>query len=347
MFSHSCGRDSVMLAFGGGVMGDLCGYVASGYMRGIPFVQLPTSFLAMVDSSIGGKTGIDTPAGKNLLGAFHRPLAVLIDLSLLLTLPQRELCNGMAESIKAGLIASAELFELMETNAEGLLKHKDLSLLAQVVQRSVAIKAHVVLNDEREAGLRSILNFGHSIGHAVEALSQPHLLHGECVAIGMMEEIILARGYGLVGSGELRRVDNILKGRAIRITGWVCFEKLRCAVLKAHPAMRCRVSCCAAFSLPTRIPSHLSPADLLAKMSIDKKVSSSSHYSRIAHELRRGARALPACMLVVVALPLIRIDFRCALDVCVPPLLRTRTARKSWCCSRASDESRVSQRTQP
>jgi hypothetical protein len=100
MFSKNCGRDTLLLAFGGGVMGDLCGYVASGYMRGIPFVQLPTSFLAMVDSSIGGKTGIDTPAGKNLLGAFHRPLAVLIDLSLLLTLPQRELCNGMAESIK-------------------------------------------------------------------------------------------------------------------------------------------------------------------------------------------------------------------------------------------------------
>ena len=100
MFSHNVGRDSVMLAFGGGVMGDLCGYIASNYMRGIPFFQLPTSFLAMVDSSIGGKTGIDTPAGKNLLGAFHRPLAVLIDMSLLITLPQRELCNGMAESIK-------------------------------------------------------------------------------------------------------------------------------------------------------------------------------------------------------------------------------------------------------
>lgn len=238
MFSHNCGRDTVILAFGGGVMGDLCGYVAAGYMRGIPFIQLPTSFLAMVDSSIGGKTGIDTPAGKNLLGAFHRPLAVLIDLSLLLTLPQRELCNGMAESIKAGLIASAELFELMEQNADALLKDKDLALLAEVVRRSVAIKAHVVLNDEREAGLRSILNFGHSIGHAIEALSLPHLLHGECVAIGMMEEIILARGYGLVGSGELRRVDNILR----------------------------------AYSLPTRVPLHLSPKALVDKMSIDKKV---------------------------------------------------------------------------
>lgn len=238
MFSHNCGRDTVILAFGGGVMGDLCGYVAAGYMRGIPFIQLPTSFLAMVDSSIGGKTGIDTPAGKNLLGAFHRPLAVLIDLSLLLTLPQRELCNGMAESIKAGLIASSELFELMEQNADALLKDKDLALLAEVVRRSVAIKAHVVLNDEREAGLRSILNFGHSIGHAIEALSLPHLLHGECVAIGMMEEIILARGYGLVGSGELRRVDNILR----------------------------------AFSLPTRVPPHLSPKALVDKMSIDKKV---------------------------------------------------------------------------
>lgn len=237
MLAQGCGRDCVLLALGGGVMGDLCGYVASGYMRGVPFVQLPTSFLAMVDSSIGGKTGIDTPAGKNLLGAFHRPLGVLIDLSLLLTLPQRELCNGMAESIKAGLIASTELFELMEANVDGLLKQKDLSLLAQVVQRSVQIKAHVVLHDEREAGLRSILNFGHSIGHAVEALCQPQLLHGECVAIGMMEEIILARGYGLVGSGELRRVDNILK----------------------------------AFSLPTRIPAHLAASALLDKMSVDKK----------------------------------------------------------------------------
>lgn len=237
MFSHACGRDTVVLAFGGGVMGDLCGYVASGYMRGVPFIQLPTSFLAMVDSSVGSKTGIDTPAGKNLLGAFHRPLAVLIDLSLLLTLPQRELCNGMAESIKAGIICSLELFELMESNVDGLLKQKDLTLLARVVEKSVAIKAHVVINDEKEVGLRSILNFGHSIGHAIEAFMQPELLHGECVAIGMIEEIILARSYGLVGSGELRRVDNVLKS----------------------------------FSLPTRVPAHLTARQLIEKMSIDKK----------------------------------------------------------------------------
>lgn len=215
MFTHHCGRDTLMLAFGGGVIGDLIGYVASCYMRGIPFIQLPTSFLAMVDSSIGGKTGIDTPAGKNLLGAFHRPRAVLVDLHLLTTLPRRELCNGMAESIKAGLISNTELFECFENHSVELLSlsSSSMPLLFKVVSLSIGIKSSVVLRDEFESGIRAILNFGHSIGHAIEALSQPQLLHGECVAIGMMEEISIARGEGCIGSGELRRVDNCLKGR--------------------------------------------------------------------------------------------------------------------------------------
>ena len=239
MLLQQCGRDTCMLALGGGVVGDLTGYIAATYMRGISVIQIPTSLLAMVDSSIGGKTGIDTLNGKNLLGAFHRPRAVYIDLMLLQTLPDRQLCNGMAESIKAGAIASHELFTLIELNSDNVMK-RDLKLLGDIVYRSASIKARVVLQDEHEGGLRSILNYGHSIGHAVEAYCQPELLHGECVGIGMIEEGILARQLGYLSSNAaIQRIDNCLK----------------------------------LYNLPTSVPHkfNLSINGLLNKMSVDKK----------------------------------------------------------------------------
>lgn len=238
MLSLQCGRDTCMLALGGGVVGDLTGYIAATYMRGIPVIQLPTSLLAMVDSSIGGKTGIDTPNGKNLLGAFHRPSAVFIDIELLLTLPSRQFFNGMAESIKGGAIASVELFELLESRSDQIIA-RDLQLLAEVIHRSAVIKATVVKADEREGAIRSILNFGHSIGHAIEAYTQPQLLHGECVSIGMIEEAILARQLDLISDAVIRRLDNCLK----------------------------------LYQLPTVTPTQfdLPIQGLLAKMAVDKK----------------------------------------------------------------------------
>jgi pentafunctional AROM polypeptide len=178
LLSLQCGRDSCLLALGGGVIGDLTGFVAATYMRGIAYLQLPSSLLAMVDSSIGGKTGIDAPRGKNLIGAFHRPRAVIIDTSLLSTLPVREIGNGMAEVIKAGSIADEALFSLCESSAEKVMTTRDTAVLTELIYRAVQFKARVVTTDEREGGLRSILNFGHSIGHAVEAIaavSQPRL----------------------------------------------------------------------------------------------------------------------------------------------------------------------------
>ncbi|MCJ1297192.1 hypothetical protein MMC34_008762, partial [Xylographa carneopallida] len=236
LLSLRCGRDTALLALGGGVIGDLVGFLAATYMRGIPYIHLPSSLLAMVDSSIGGKTGIDVPLGKNLIGAFWRPCAVLLDVSLLQSLPQRELSNGMAESIKAGAIADESLFALIEANADRLLSC-DKALLSEVIYRSVAFKARVVCADEREGGERAILNFGHSIGHAIEAIMLPTLLHGECVSIGMMEEALLARSMGLITSAVVRRLDQ----------------------------------CLTAFKLPTRVPGECGAAEMVERMGVDKK----------------------------------------------------------------------------
>ncbi|KAJ0396596.1 hypothetical protein ATCC90586_004058 [Pythium insidiosum] len=198
LFQQRCHRDTCVIAVGGGVVGDLSGYVAATYMRGVPFIQVPTSLLACVDSSIGGKTGIDVDDyGKNLLGAFHMPQRVYIDLSVLKTLPQRELVNGMAEVIKAGAIYDAALFELLEASSESVLALSDMELVQRIVAMAVQVKAHVVTQDTKEQGLRAILNFGHSIGHGIEALVQPELLHGECVSIGMIKEAEIARGMGV------------------------------------------------------------------------------------------------------------------------------------------------------
>jgi 3-dehydroquinate synthase len=178
-------RKSFIVALGGGVIGDLAGYVAATYLRGIPFVQVPTSLLAMVDSSVGGKTGINLPEGKNLVGAFYQPELVLADLHTLQTLPVREYRAGLAEIVKYGIIYDAPFFELLEEQIHELPKVDNVELLAKVVGRCCEIKADVVAQDEREGGLRAILNFGHTAGHALEKVAgYGEYVHGEAVAIG-------------------------------------------------------------------------------------------------------------------------------------------------------------------
>ncbi|ODV91843.1 hypothetical protein CANCADRAFT_76748 [Tortispora caseinolytica NRRL Y-17796] len=226
MLENGCTRDTVILAVGGGVIGDMIGYVAATFMRGVRFVQIPTSLLAMVDSSIGGKTAIDTPHGKNLVGAFWQPKYIFIDLKFLETLPVREFINGMAEVIKTAAIWDAEEFCRLENDAslfmDTILSRRDpenpsnvdlspvREMLARIVKGSAAIKAQVVTLDEREGGLRNILNFGHSIGHAYEAVLTPFILHGECVAIGMVKEAELSRFLGTLSSEAVARITKIL-----------------------------------------------------------------------------------------------------------------------------------------
>jgi 3-dehydroquinate synthase len=201
------GRDSTVVALGGGVVGDLAGFVAATFMRGVPYVQVPTTLLAMIDSSIGGKTGVDTPAGKNLVGAFHQPAAVVADIGLLSTLPREQLRAGFAEAIKHGVIADEAYFDRVREAASNL-SALDVSsdLMLDLVARSVEIKADVVSLDEREAGARKTLNFGHTIGHAVEACSNYTILHGEAVAIGMAYESALAERLGVAEPGTASRV---------------------------------------------------------------------------------------------------------------------------------------------
>jgi len=186
MLADGFGRDSAVVALGGGVTGDLAGFVAATYMRGIPVLQLPTSIVAMVDSAVGGKTGVDTSAGKNLVGAFHPPVAVLIDPEVVRTLDEAQRSDGWVEAVKHGAIVDADYFERMVTDAPALVAG-EAGATGRAVRRSVEIKAEVVAADEFESGRRMILNFGHTIGHAVENLAGYHdLLHGECVAIGMV-----------------------------------------------------------------------------------------------------------------------------------------------------------------
>ncbi|KAL9114039.1 MAG: hypothetical protein Q9227_001811 [Pyrenula ochraceoflavens] len=218
-----CGRDTVMMALGGGVIGDLTGFVAATYMRGVRYVQIPTTLLGMVDSSIGGKTAIDTPLGKNLVGAIWQPHRIYIDLDFLSSLPPREFVNGMAEVIKTAAISDEEEFALLEENAESIIAavngnvgqgisrfHGVESILKRAVLASVRYKSHVVTADEREGGLRNLLNFGHSIGHAIEALLTPQVLHGECVAIGMVKEAELSRYLGLLKGVAVSRLVKCL-----------------------------------------------------------------------------------------------------------------------------------------
>ena len=186
-------RKSLIVAVGGGVVGDVAGFVAASYLRGVALVHVPTTLVAQVDSSIGGKTGVNLPEGKNLVGAFYPPRLVLIDTDLLRTLPERQFRSGVAEVIKYGVIADAELFAYLEQNMEKLLR-QDRDALEYVIPRCVEIKADVVSRDEHESGLREILNFGHTFGHALESVTKyRRYLHGEAVAWGMVAASLLGR----------------------------------------------------------------------------------------------------------------------------------------------------------
>jgi 3-dehydroquinate synthase len=196
LLEQRCARDTTLIALGGGVIGDLAGFAAATYQRGVPFVQMPTTLLAQVDSSVGGKTAINHPLGKNMIGAFHQPQLVVADMRTLETLPERELRSGLAEVIKHGLIRDAAFFGWIEAHLDRLLG-RDPDALEHAVVRSIAIKAEIVGRDEREGGLRALLNFGHTFGHAIETgLGYGAWLHGEAVAAGMVMAADLSRQLG-------------------------------------------------------------------------------------------------------------------------------------------------------
>jgi len=200
-----------LFALGGGVVGDMTGFAAASYMRGVPFVQVPTTLLAQVDSSVGGKTAINHPLGKNMIGAFYQPLKVVCDLDTLKTLPQRELSAGLAEVIKYGPIADMEFLAWIEANLDAILAREPVAL-AHIVRRSCEIKAEVVGQDEREAGLRAILNFGHTFGHAIEAgLGFGVWLHGEAVGCGMVMAAQLSARLGLVDAFFVHRLTQLIQ----------------------------------------------------------------------------------------------------------------------------------------
>ena len=203
-------RGSLLIALGGGIVGDVGGFVAAAFMRGIRYVQVPTTFLSQVDSSVGGKTGVNLPEGKNLVGAFHHPSAVYADIGVLGTLPDRELRAGLMESIKAGIIRDRALVRFMEEKAEAVLS-RDAAALEKVIAASIRMKARVVNQDERESGLRMILNFGHTIGHALEqATGYKAILHGEAVGWGMIAALFLARGRGTITAGQQERLEKLI-----------------------------------------------------------------------------------------------------------------------------------------
>ena len=207
LVSSGANRDTTLIALGGGVVGDITGFAAACYMRGVAFIQVPTTLLAQVDSSVGGKTGVNHALGKNLIGAFHQPRIVLIDTATLDTLPDRELSAGLAEVIKAGAIADAGFFAWLESNMDAL-RARDPEAVAHAVQRSCEIKAEVVAEDEREAGRRAILNFGHTFGHAIEhCQGYGEWLHGEAVAAGM----VMAAGLSELDPADVERLRALLR----------------------------------------------------------------------------------------------------------------------------------------
>jgi len=254
MANAGIGRDGAVVALGGGVTGDLAGFVAATYRRGIPFVQVPTSLLAMLDSSVGGKTGVDTTHGKNLVGAFHQPRAVIADVGTLETLPAPHLRAGLAEALKHGAVADRAHFEAIGTAREELLSRTP-AVLEETIARSVTIKAGVVAADARDRGRRAILNFGHTIGHAVERASGYGLLHGEAVAIGMVVEAALGTAVGVTRAGTTDALRDALRG----------------------------------LDLPTETH-EFAPADLLAAMGHDKKSEEGTVKFAFLKELGQAAR---------------------------------------------------------
>jgi len=232
-------RSTCLIALGGGVVGDLTGFVAATFQRGVNFIQIPTTLLAQVDSSVGGKTAVNHPSGKNMIGAFYQPRAVIADSAVLGSLPEREYVAGLAEAVKYGVIADAQLFDWMEANADGLLR-RDVQALAHVIKRSVEIKADVVARDERESGVRAILNFGHTFGHAIESLAgYGTWLHGEAVAIGMVMAARLSEEMRMLPQGQALRIAKLLQ----------------------------------ALQLPVSLGGDLNPEQMMSAMGMDKKAS--------------------------------------------------------------------------
>jgi 3-dehydroquinate synthase len=238
LLASHCDRRTTLIALGGGVVGDMAGFAAATYQRGVPFIQVPTTLLAQVDSSVGGKTGVNHALGKNMIGAFYQPRAVLIDTDTLKTLPDRELSAGLAEVIKYGLIRDPEFFAWLEANLDKLLA-RDPAALAHAIERSCRNKAEVVAADERESGVRAILNLGHTFGHAIETgLGYGTWLHGEAIAAGMLMAADLSRRLQWLSAREVGRLEQLLR--------------------RAH--------------LPVRAPAALTPARLLELMAVDKKI---------------------------------------------------------------------------
>jgi len=210
LVEHRLNRDACVVALGGGVVGDLAGFAAACYQRGVDYVQVPTTLLAQVDSSVGGKTGVNHPGGKNLIGAFHQPRAVVTDIGTLATLPARELRAGLAEVIKYGLVADAAFLDWIESHLDGLVG-LDPAALTYAIRRSCEIKAEIVAKDEREHGRRALLNLGHTFGHAIEtATGYGEWLHGEAVAAGMLLAVDLSRRLGWLSAADVERVRRLL-----------------------------------------------------------------------------------------------------------------------------------------
>ncbi len=239
LMTHRHNRTTTVIALGGGVVGDLAGFVAATFQRGVRFIQIPTTLLAQVDSSVGGKTAVNHPAGKNMIGAFYQPQAVLADPSTLHTLPDREYVAGLAEVVKYGVIADAEFFTWLEDNVEGLV-NRDAAVLAEAIRVSCVTKAQVVAQDEHEAGIRAILNYGHTFGHAIESLSgYGTWLHGEAVAVGMVMAAQFSHRLGLLNQGVAERIESLL----------------------------------VALGCPVRLNQNVAPADMIEAMGMDKKAA--------------------------------------------------------------------------
>ena len=259
------GRDAGLVALGGGVTGDLAGFVAATYMRGVPYLQVPTTVLAMLDASVGGKTGVDTPSGKNLVGAFHPPVAVVADPRTLETLPEREYRAGLAEAVKHGMIADESYLRWIESNTEAI-GQRQAAALVHLVRRSVEIKAEIVSDDERESGRRAILNAGHTIAHALEQSSGYLIPHGEAVALGLVAESYLAEVVGVGAPGLSRRVAGLLTR----------------------------------LGLPVRLPAEIPRSRLLDTMALDKKNKKGEiHFALVAragemHRSETWTTAVPA-----------------------------------------------------
>ena len=247
-------RDTTLVTLGGGVIGDLGGFAAASYMRGIKFVQIPTSLLSQVDASVGGKTGFNHPQGKNLIGAFHQPVAVLVDIETLNTLPEREFSAGLAEVVKIAAVYNEPLLGWLEANVASIMA-REPEALTSMIKSSITSKAQVVAADEREAGVRALLNFGHSFAHAIETLTHyRQFLHGEAVSIGMMVAGNLSEIRGLCETGFSERLGNLLQR----------------------------------FDLPLSIPSNLETDDILETMKLDKKVIAGSTRLILVRSVGRG-----------------------------------------------------------